>query len=90
MKRTHERMRILSALRASLCERICKVDEEIASILRDESRHTRHIHQDSIQMGLPTRSCQEVWRDNIGSGNNGQILTVLSEQDYCRIALTEF
>lgn len=84
-----ERMKILSELRASLYEAICKVDEEIESIRRSESRHAQRFHRDNRRKEIPTRNCRGECRGSIADGKTGQIFPILSEYDYCRIGQTE-
>lgn len=88
-RRILERMQRLSALRASLYEAICRVDEELESIRRNESQHTRRFHQDNIQRVIPTKIHQKGYRGNIDPGNNGRNFSDLSESDYCRIGWNE-
>lgn len=84
-----ERMRILSELRASLYEAICKVDEEIASIRRIESRNAQRFHRDNKQTEIPTKNRRGESRGSIADGKTGQNFPVWFERDYHRIARSE-
>ncbi len=84
-----ERMKILSELRASLYEAICKVDEEIESIRRSAHRHAQRFHRDNRRKKIQTRNRRGEYPDSTAGGNTGHILPVLSEYDYCRIGQTE-
>lgn len=83
------RTRILSALRALLCEGIHRVDKALASDRRSVSLRTRNSRQDNRQKTILSKNGQAGVQDNIDSGKSGKNFQGLSVRDYCRIGLTE-